>query len=721
LKRAAPIAVAGVASALLWLLVMTRPHNPTYEESRPPAVYDFFSYYRPNAAWAFERMRRGELPLWNPYQGFGQPFLATLQTGVLYPPNALHLLLATQPAFTGLAFLHLGLAAAFAAGLARALGAGSLGAGLAGLLYAGSLQLWGSAWTPPTLYTAAWAPGVLLAVERAVERPSALRTAALAGALAMQALAGWPYAVAMTGLAASATGAAALARRWLRFRRAPLGAALALALGASAGALLAAPQLLPAYELMARSARSLGTLEQDPAQAIGSIPAHEPAFFARTLASEGISDGVPGLAAPLLALAAVVLSGPGRGRAGALLAVGLIALAASFPRHTPVYGWLRHLPVLGDFRFPFRYRLLTTLALAVCAGVGFSRIGRAVPAGQGWPPGARLALATGLALAAVAVEALPLARVAGTAATAFPREEPAPSSARLEHDEQIAALRRPEARAFRSYWRSFGDDKLGQRAGIRVTQDLEPLSLSTTGRFMSFLATGDAGADPRRPEGVRVTLGAPYSGSIALPAARGRAPLLDVASVRYAAGERLPAWIARDWRLVGAVGSRPPLYENPSALPRARRAARAIAEPADPQAALELLVDPAFDAGAVVLLDPLPREAASLAAGPDPSAETRIEIDEPERVAIRTRGAVPAVLVLADACFPGWEATLDGSPAALEVADTAFRAVVVPGGEHVVEMRYRPRSLRVGVALALLAASGLALAVARERRRARRG
>jgi uncharacterized membrane protein YfhO len=58
------------------------------------------------------------------------------------------------------------------------------------------------------------------------------------------------------------------------------------------------------------------------------------------------------------------------------------------------------------------------------------------------------------------------------------------------------------------------------------------------------------------------------------------------------------------------------------------------------------------------------------------------------------------VLVLNDALYPGWEATLDGVATPLLRANTAFRAVLVPAGEHVVEMRYRARSFRRGLALA---------------------
>jgi hypothetical protein len=48
--------IAALAAAGLWLSVGTAAFNPTFEQLRPPGVYDFFSYYRPNAAYGFARL-----------------------------------------------------------------------------------------------------------------------------------------------------------------------------------------------------------------------------------------------------------------------------------------------------------------------------------------------------------------------------------------------------------------------------------------------------------------------------------------------------------------------------------------------------------------------------------------------------------------------------------------------------------------------------------------
>jgi len=57
------------------------------------------------------------------------------------------------------------------------------------------------------------------------------------------------------------------------------------------------------------------------------------------------------------------------------------------------------------------------------------------------------------------------------------------------------------------------------------------------------------------------------------------------------------------------------------------------------------------------------------------------------------------MLVVADAWFPGWTATVDGSPAAILQASGKVRGVVVDSGVHKVVMRYRPKNLYVGAML----------------------
>jgi hypothetical protein len=76
----------------------------------------------------------------------------------------------------------------------------------------------------------------------------------------------------------------------------------------------------------------------------------------------------------------------------------------------------------------------------------------------------------------------------------------------------------------------------------------------------------------------------------------------------------------------------------------------------------------------------------------------------PERVSIHAVMACTGMVILTDTFYPGWQARVDGRPAAIHEAYGFLRGVVVPAGRHAVEFRYRPRPVWLGVGLSALAA-----------------
>jgi uncharacterized membrane protein YfhO len=87
-----------------------------------------------------------------------------------------------------------------------------------------------------------------------------------------------------------------------------------------------------------------------------------------------------------------------------------------------------------------------------------------------------------------------------------------------------------------------------------------------------------------------------------------------------------------------------------------------------------------------------------------------------------TRGAGRQILELHLTAVPGWHATIDGHPLALERDRGVMLQARIPPGRHVVELSYWPIAFTVGIGLAVLSASCLGVALLSgwvRRRRAR--
>jgi Bacterial membrane protein YfhO len=95
---------------------------------------------------------------------------------------------------------------------------------------------------------------------------------------------------------------------------------------------------------------------------------------------------------------------------------------------------------------------------------------------------------------------------------------------------------------------------------------------------------------------------------------------------------------------------------------------------------------------------------------PDADARASIVRYEPNRVDVQTETRAPALLVLADAYYPGWEATVDGVPTDVQRVDAVLRGVRVPDGTHTVSFAFRPRSVWIGLLISLTTALALIVA-----------
>ncbi len=79
--------------AILPALFFWRVITPNSADRMDIAAGDFTEQYFPLRAFVAQQWVRGQIPLWNPYLYGGQPALADIQSGALYPPHVLEALI----------------------------------------------------------------------------------------------------------------------------------------------------------------------------------------------------------------------------------------------------------------------------------------------------------------------------------------------------------------------------------------------------------------------------------------------------------------------------------------------------------------------------------------------------------------------------------------------------------------------------------------------------
>jgi len=159
------------------------------------------------------------------------------------------------------------------------------------------------------------------------------------------------------------------------------------------------------------------------------------------------------------------------------------------------------------------------------------------------------------------------------------------------------------------------------------------------------------------------------------------------------------------------------LYENTNALPRFYLAYEALAV-ASPEAALARLKAEDLPTGTVLVEGPEMRRQRVRGIEPDAIA---VRLTDPGHLIVSVSARAPVILITNDTFYPGWSADVDGVRTPIIRANGFVSAVPVPGGSHIVELRFAPRSLRVGAGISILAVVGLiglvAMSSVQERRK----
>ena len=360
--------------------------------------------FEPFPAYAARRLQSGDLPLWNPDNMLGAPFIGNMQSALFYPLNWPQLLGPGGPLIVASAWLKLFVALLGMYLLAREVArVGPAAAGIAAVSY--GLGAFVVAWLLYSLASAAvWLPWLWWATARLVARPGPRPLAALALVAALSLLGGHPETALHMALAA---GLWLLFQLWqtgpLQPRRVvvTLGAWVA---GYALGALLAAIQIAPFIDYLTQSAALRARSGADAAgfwlpfryawtlisPDLFGNPARHNAWDFGTNYNE--SNTYIGMLPLLLAPFALFSAGRG-GRRLALFLLALTVLAAGVVYHWPlIFDAALALPLL-QVGANNRLTLIIQLALALLAALGAEAFGHHLAQGRRRPAGG-LALIT---------------------------------------------------------------------------------------------------------------------------------------------------------------------------------------------------------------------------------------------------------------------------------------------------------------------------------------
>lgn len=191
-----------------------------------------------------------------------------------------------------------------------------------------------------------------------------------------------------------------------------------------------------------------------------------------------------------------------------------------------------------------------------------------------------------------------------------------------------------------------------------------------------------------------------YHSSNVLPTGL-NSPMLDLLNARYlvVTADVAPGWpdllhLNQQYRTV-YLDEYARILENPHALPRAW-----IVHEAEQVArgeALNLMTSGSIDLRQTAVLETNPPD---LAVPSDPSADSVTVVEyAPDEMTFTVSSDAAGIMMLSEIYDTGWRAYVDGEEVDVLAADHALRAVPLPAGEHTVELRYDPLSLRAGLVI----------------------
>lgn len=628
------------------------------------AGLDYVRLVEPYGEFFRQSLLRGELPWWNPHASLGRPFLADLQSLSFYPTTWLVVPFGVFGGWLVAATLHGALGLMGFLRLGRLLGwsqAVAFGAGIC-FLFSAPLFARMQAGQVNYVYALCYLPLVLDLAVRYALAPSRRGWVALAVTWALQLLCCHPQVFWLSALGAGlfVTGwllQAPWRPAWDHWWRAALG----LAAASAASLALLGFVLLPFLQLIAESNRAEPSLAFSAA--FGMQPVHWLSLVFAPRAGFAVNWEYDLHAGALVLLAGLV----GLVRVRDPLARGALALAwggavIAAGDTTPLFAWLYEiLPGLANFRVPARAGVLLVLGLVASAAALIATL----PAGR--HRGMTLGLLGLIALAEIALAVRGWKLLPHLPAD-FPVEQLVRQAIRDKQlDRGVAPVRvSVPAELLR--------ENSGMAYGYATPVGFESLSLARVWHYQHAVA----GADPAHafntsPSGLFYDA-APKLNSLNLAITLPREA--SFISVREPSDPRTylvtDFMSVKDWRAaITAVAGGQPIHQ---------------------QAVVEAGREP----------------GRWINRGDDAPGSARITAFTLNRVEVEVDSPQFALLVLAEAWYPAWRASVDGVETPCLPVNGWMRAAAVPPGKHKVEFVYREPSFLPGCLLSL-ATAGLLL------------